>query len=295
MRLTDLTASQQTILITGCSTGIGYYTAKRLHAEGFRVFATARKSEDVLRLRNEGLIAYKLDLTDPKSIGSALDWVLQQTDGQLFALFNNGAFGQPGAVEDLSRDVLKAQFETNVFGWHDLTCQVLKIMRSQGYGRIVQNSSVLGLISMKYRGAYNSSKYAIEGLTDTMRQELAGSNIHLSLIEPGPIRSEFRNNAYQKFKENIDIENSAHTRVYESVEKRLSAKQDSTVSEEKDAPFTLGPDAVYRAFMHSIQSKSPKAHYYVTFPTYLFGYLKRILPTKWLDKILIKISESENK
>jgi short-subunit dehydrogenase len=295
MRLTELPASEQTILITGCSSGIGYYTAKRLHIEGFRVFATARKSVDVDRLKQEGMNAHQLDLSDPESITSALNWVLSQTNGQLFALFNNGAYGQPGAVEDLTRAVLKEQFETNVFGWHDLTCRVIKIMRAQGYGRIVQNSSVLGLISMKYRGAYNSSKYAIEGLSDTLRQELDGSNIHISLIEPGPIRSEFRNNAYRKFKENIDIQNSYHADTYHAVERRLSAKQDRSKTHEKEAPFTLGPDAVYMAFLHAMKAKSPKAHYYVTFPTYLFGYLKRILPTKWLDRILMSVSESENR
>jgi NAD(P)-dependent dehydrogenase (short-subunit alcohol dehydrogenase family) len=295
MRLTELPASQQTILITGCSTGIGYYTAKRLHDEGYRVFATARKPTDVARLQSEGLNAHQLDVRDPSSIDTALEWVLDQTDGQLFALFNNGAYGQPGAVEDLSREVLKEQFETNVFGWHDLTCKVLKVMRQQGYGRIVQNSSVLGLISMKYRGAYNASKYAIEGLTDTMRQELDGSDIHIALVEPGPIRSEFRNNAYQKFKDNIDTQNSAHRAVYQSVEKRLSAKTAGAKSPDEDAPFTLGPDEVYMAVFQAFNSKSPKAHYYVTFPTYLFGYLKRVLPTKWLDRLLIKISESENK
>ncbi len=178
--------AEKSVLITGCSSGIGYCVAKGLKARGYRVFATARKAEDVARLKAEGLESCVLDVSDSASIRQALAWVLEQTGGTLYALFNNGAYGQPGAVEDLSRDVLRRQFETNLFGWHELTCLVLPVMRRQGYGRIVQNSSVLGFVAMKYRGAYNASKFALEGLTDTLRLELKGTGIHLSLVEPGP-------------------------------------------------------------------------------------------------------------
>ena len=183
---------KKSILITGCSSGIGYYCALQLQQMGYQVLATARQIEDVARLQQQGLQAHQLDLDDDESIQQALDWALAQTGGTLDALFNNGAYGQPGAVEDLSREVLQAQFNTNLFGTHELTRKVLKIMRQQGHGRIIQNSSVLGLITMKYRGAYNASKFALEGLTDTLRQELSGSRIQISLIEPGPIESRFR-------------------------------------------------------------------------------------------------------
>lgn len=279
------------ILITGCSTGIGYETAHMLRLRGYRVFATARKSEDVERLRKEGLEACRLDLDNTQSINDALDWVLEQTGGTLYALFNNGAYGQPGAVEDLTRDVLRKQLETNLLGWHELTCKVLPIMRKQGYGRIVQNSSVLGLITLKYRGAYNCSKFALEGLTDTLRQELHGSNIFVSLVEPGPITSKFRVNAYEAFKANIDTEHSAHKDVYAAVDRRLAKKE----LDRGNDPFTLGPEAVVEKVVHALESKRPKARYYVTFPTYLFAYLRRILSARWLDYILRRVSDGENK
>jgi NAD(P)-dependent dehydrogenase (short-subunit alcohol dehydrogenase family) len=279
------------ILITGCSSGIGYYCAKALQAEGYQVFATARQQKDVERLLNEGLQSTRLDLTDSQSIDDALTWLLEQTNGQLDALFNNGAYGQPGAVEDLSRQTLRQQFETNLFGTHELTCKVIKLMRKQGHGRIIQNSSILGLITMKYRGAYNASKFALEGLTDTLRQELSDTPIKVSLIEPGPIESDFRKNAHKAFNANIDIETSAHKNTYIAVQKRLA----NTNAKQKNDTFTLGPEAVYNALKHALESRHPKARYYVTFPTKLFAVLRRLLSTRGLDWVLNKISNSENK
>ncbi len=281
----------KTVLITGCSSGIGYHVAVGLKARGYRVIATARQEPDVVRLQQAGLEALQLDLDDSQSIQQAVKQVLQLTGGKLYALFNNGAYGQPGAVEDLSRDVLRQQFETNLFGWLELTNLIIPVMRQQGYGRIIQNSSVLGLITLKYRGAYNASKFALEGLTDTLRQELHGSHIHVSLVEPGPISSDFRKNAYAKFKQNIHVEGSAHQDVYEAVERRLAAQPNP---EQKDL-FTLGPDAVLDKVIHALEAKKPKPRYYVTVPTYLFAYLRRLLPTKALDWLLRKASSDENK
>ncbi len=270
------------ILITGCSSGIGLCVARGLHARGYRVFATARKPEDVARLQKEGLESLLLDLDDSASIQHAVDEILARTDGKLYALFNNGAYGQPGAVEDLSRDTLRAQFETNLFGWHELTCLVLPVMRKQGHGRIIQNSSVLGLVALKFRGAYNASKYALEGLSDTLRQELEGSNIHISLIEPGPIESRFRANGVAHFKNRIDIEHSPFREQYHKTLNRLRA-------EGPVVPFTLPPEAVLKKVIHALESPRPKPRYYVTFPTYLFGYLRRLLSSRALDRLLSKI------
>lgn len=279
---------QREILITGCSSGIGLCAAETLRQRGFRVFATARRADDVERLQSLGFEACQLDLDDSDSIRCAVEWVLSQSGGTLYALFNNGAYGQPGAVEDLSRDTLRQQFETNFFGTHELTCRIIPVMRRQGYGRIIQNSSILGLITMRYRGAYNASKFALEGLTDTLRQELHGTAIHVSLIEPGPITSHFRANAYRKFIDNIDTEHSAHSVVYKGVRRRLAG--DSS----QQAPFTLGPDAVVRALIHALDSKRPRPRYYVTLPTWFFGYLRRLLPTRILDWALLKASGREN-
>lgn len=272
----------KTILITGCSSGIGLCCAQGLRERGYRVFATARKPEDVALLKAGGFESLRLDLADSDSIRAAVEQVLAATGGELFALFNNGAYGQPGAVEDLRREVLREQFETNLFGTHELTRWVIPVMRRQGYGRIVQNSSVLGFAAMAYRGAYNASKYALEGLSDTLRLELKGSGVYVSLVEPGPILSRFRDNAYAMYLKNIDPEPSFHRARYLAMEARLQ-KQGPAV------PFTLGPEAVLEKVLLALEAKRPKARYYVTFPTYLFGYLKRILPDRALDWVLGRV------
>lgn len=253
--------------------------ASGLQQRGYRVFATARRAESVKQLNAEGFESLQLDLDDSQSIKQAVDDVLRRTDGRLYAVFNNGAFGLPGAVEDLSRDAIRAQFETNIFGWLELTNLLLPVMRKQGYGRIIKNSSVLGFVAMPFRGAYNSSKFAIEGLSDTLRLELKDTNIHVSLVEPGPILSRFRANALVALQQHIDIENSVHKERYQQVLERLN-------KEGPAVPFTLPPEAVLKKVIHALESRKPKARYYVTVPTYLFGYLKRVLPTRTLDRLL---------
>lgn len=272
----------KSILITGCSTGIGYASAIELAKRGHNVIASARKTEDVARLRQEGLMAVQLDLADSSSIQDGFKAALEIAEGKIDALFNNAAFGQPGAVEDLSRDVLRFQFETNLFGTHELTNLVIPIMRKQSRGRIIYNSSILGLVAMPYRGAYNASKYALEGLADTLRLELHGSGIDVSLIEPGPILTNFRQNSFALYKKHIDIENSFHYAKYKNMEERLQ-KEGAAV------PFTLPAKAVVDKVIHAVESAHPKVHYYVTFPTYLFTFLKRILPTPWLDNVLRRV------
>lgn len=280
--------SRKTVLITGCSSGIGHCVALGLQQRGHRVFATARKAGDVEQLRNQGLTALLLDLDDTASIKTCLQTILAQTGGRIDVLFNNGAYGQPGAVEDLSRDVMRAQLETNLLGTMELTNLVIPAMRRHGFGRIIQNSSVLGLIALPYRGAYNTSKYALEGLTDTLRLELRGTGIAISLIEPGPIESEFRKNAFRAYQKNINREASAHRETYLRLEQRLKKTGHA-------APFTLPPEAVLKKVIHAIESRNPRIRYYVTFPTYLFATLKRILPHALLDKVLAKVSAGENK
>jgi NAD(P)-dependent dehydrogenase (short-subunit alcohol dehydrogenase family) len=271
--------SVKTVLITGCSSGIGYCAAKGLQDRGYRVFATARKAVDIERLQAEGFSVLALDLDDSDSIQACVDELLRLTGGTIDAVFNNAAFGQTGAVEDLRREVLKAQFETNLFGTHELTVRLLPVMRRQGHGRIVQNSSVLGLTAMPFRGAYNASKFALEGLTDTLRLELRGTGIHISLIEPGPILSQFRANALTAFKQNIDSTTSPFQDAYAKTLQRLEKPGATT-------PFTLGPEAVLKRLIHALESPRPKARYYVTVPTYAFAYLRRLLPTWALDRLV---------
>jgi short-subunit dehydrogenase len=268
-----------TILITGCSSGIGLQTALYLKMQGHTVFATARKGKDVNMLKDLGFDAYFLDVTDIVTIKKAIEDILKKTDGTIDVLFNNAGFGQPGAIEDITTDVLKEQFETNVFGLHEVTNQILPIMRKQGYGKIIQHSSVLGLVSLKLRGAYNASKYAIEGLTDTLRLELEDTNIDVTLLNTGPVTSKFRQNAIQKTIENIDIENSLYKEQYK---KNISAKK-------SQVPFNLEAVHVARVVEKIIDTQKVKPRYYITKATYILGYLKRILSTSTLDKILLKI------
>jgi NAD(P)-dependent dehydrogenase (short-subunit alcohol dehydrogenase family) len=273
----------KTILITGCSTGIGYCVAHGLHQRGHHVIASCRQPGDVKRLKEEGLACIQLDLMNSESIQSAFRECLDLCGGKLDALFNNGAYGLAGAVEDVSREAIRHQFETNVFGWLELTNLVLPVMRQRGSGRIIQNSSVLGFVALPYRGAYAASKYAIEGLSDTLRLELAGTDIKVSLIEPGPIESDFRKNAERAFHRYIQRQGSAHEEQYLAMEKRLKKAGHATA-------FTLPANAVLDKVIHALENEKPKVRYYVTTPTYIFGYLKRILSSRLIDGLMLRVS-----
>ncbi|WP_299288624.1 SDR family NAD(P)-dependent oxidoreductase [uncultured Tateyamaria sp.] len=272
--------SQKSILITGCSSGIGYAAATGLRDAGWRVFASCRKAEDCARLKSEGFDSPLIDYADTASITAGLGEVLEQTGGTLDALFNNGAFGTPGAVEDLPTDALRAIFEANFFGWHELTRAVIPIMRAQGHGRIVQCSSVLGFVTLPWRGAYNATKFALEGLTDTLRVEMRDTPIHVILIEPGPVTSKIRANSIPHFERWIDWKGSVRVEHYRAkLRKRLY---------EDSGPdtFELPPGAVVKKLRHAIESPRPRARYFVTTPTYVMAALRRVLPTRALDWVL---------
>lgn len=273
----------RSIFISGASSGIGLYCAVALQARGYQVIAGCRHSRDISRLQSKGITAVRLDLNQSESIRSAVEQVRELTGGTLDALFNNAGFGQPGAVEDLTRETLRLQFETNVFGTHELTREILPLMLQQGYGRIIQNSSVLGLTAMPFRGAYVASKFALEGLTDTLRLELVNTGVSVSLIEPGPILSNFKINSLAALKANINIEHSRHQKDYQQTLTRLNSNGASN-------GFTLGPEAVLKRLIHALEAKRPKARYYVTLPTYFFATLKRLLTTRALDRLLVKAS-----
>jgi len=283
-----MTMDKKSVLITGCSTGIGLCAAEGLAQRGYRVFATARQAADVEMLAARGLESLQLDISDSESIRRAVDEVLQRTGGTLYALFNNAGYGQPGAVEDLRREVLREQFETNVFGTVELTNLIIPVMRAQGGGRIIINSSILGFIALPFRGAYNASKYALEGIADTLRLELRGSGIHVSLIEPGPIASRFRANAHEMFKQRVDAEASFFRETYREMEKRLTKPGPA-------APFTLPPEAVLEKLIHALESGRPRIRYPVTFPAHLFAALKRLLPGAALDYVLGRVGKDENR
>ena len=274
---------QKSILITGCSSGIGYRCALGLKARGWRVFATVRTTEDQQRLEALGLETLVMDYRFSDSVQACASTVSGATGGKLDALFNNGAYGQPGAVEDLTREILEEQFAANFFGWHELTRLCLPMMRKNGAGRIVQCSSVLGIVAMKWRGAYNASKFALEGLSDTMRLELRGSGIFVSTIEPGPIATRFVENALAAFERNIKVEGSPYEKAY--------AAQRARLGKGGSGRFKLPPEAVFEKLVHALESRRPKAHYYVTLPTHAMGLARRLLPQGIMDKFVSRMSD----
>ena len=280
----DTTSTVKTVLITGCSSGIGLCLAHGLRSAGYHVFATTRKEDDVSKLKKLGFDAFLLDLSSSNSIKTAIYELFQKTDS-LYALINNGAYGQVGALEDISRKALEKQFQANVFGWHELTNLILPSMKEKNIGRIVYISSVLGFVAMPFRGPYVASKFAIEGLVDTLRLELIKTKIKLSLIQHGPIESKFRENAFLAFKENVDPSNSDYQKEYKTMIKRLNS--------DKNVQFTLPPESVLRCVLHALGSKVPKNHYRITFPTKLFAFLCRILPSSWMDNILSRADDGD--
>ena len=273
----------KSILITGCSSGLGYDAAHGLRKRGWRVFATCRNELDCERLRKEGLESFKLDYDDSNSIKLAVEYVVNNNNGVLGALFNNGAFACPGAVEDLPRDALRAIFETNFFGYHELTNEIIPIMRAQGYGRIINCSSVLGIVPLKWRGAYNATKFALEGLTQTLRLEMRGSPVEVILLNPGPVTSKIRENSIPHFEKWINWRNSVWTEHYEAtLIGRL--RQKSTINK-----FELPASAVTEKLLLALESQNPAPSYYITKPTYFMALMRRVLPTSWLERLLATI------
>lgn len=281
--MTNAPSTSRSILITGASTGIGHHAANALTKRGWQVVAAARKPADVERLRSEGLNAVWLDYADKLSIASALEQTFAMTGGRLDALFNNGAYGQTGALEDVSTDALREQFEANFFGWHELTRQIIPVMRAQNHGRIVQCSSVLGFIAMPFRGPYTASKHALEGYTDTLRAEVARFGIKVISIQPGPITSAFRANALAVFERTIPVEGSAYADSYASQLARLRSSG--------RARFELGPEAVTQSLIQALDSANPRPIYRVTTPTKAIAITKRLLPTRLLHAFLTKAAE----
>lgn len=277
----------KTILITGCSKGIGLAAAHTLKARGYTVFPSARKARDVATLKQTGFEhAITLDVDDQASIEQALNYVFAQTGNKLDALFSNAGYGIPGAVEHLSRENMQLQFETNVFGGLALINKVIPIMRAQGHGRIVCNSSILGFVAMPYAGAYNASKFALEGLIDTLRLELAETEIKVILIEPGPIESHFRTSALENYNQHVSVNSNEHAEAYERM-------KDYYGNKDKSSSFMLGTDAVNKKLIHALESRRPRAHYLIGGAAKMLYWLKRLLPTFLFDKLMLKITKEK--
>ncbi|HTM64574.1 MAG TPA: SDR family NAD(P)-dependent oxidoreductase [Gammaproteobacteria bacterium] len=275
--------SKRSILITGCSSGIGLHAALALKKQGWRVFAAARQAKDVEKLAENGLESIQLDLNDSESIHRAVQQVLSATGGTLDALFNNAGLLVAGAIDDISRDLTRKQFETNVFGPMELIRVILPVMRQQGHGRIIQNSSILGVLTLPYYGAYNASKFALEGFSRTLYQECRGTNIHISIMNPGPISSDLRKNAYTIYKDSVAKKSdSYHQDIYRKLENDYFHKQ--------RGQFLLnGPEAVVKKLNHALTSKHPKLHYFIGWPAQLLAFMQKILPERLFNWLLSKI------
>ena len=265
----------KSVLVTGCSTGIGAYCARQLHAEGWQVFATARKPEDIEQLRQDGVEAFYLNYAEPESIAALADTIIERTNGTLYGLFNNGGYAQPGAVEDLPVDALRAQFEANVFGYLDLTNRLVPHMIARGEGRIIIHSSVLGFTPMRWSGAYNASKFALEGLYGSMSGELRDTGVKVSLLETGPVESKIGENSLLHYQKWLEGKESRHTALYEERLAEMAKPSDSGIGK-----FRKGPDAVYKRVNHALTSPKPKPRYFITMPTYGMGIAQRILTSK---------------
>lgn len=276
-------AAGRGVLVTGASTGIGRTAARMLRERGYRVLATARRPDDRAALAAEGFEALALDLADPDSVAACAREAIDRTGGGPWALFNNAGFGLPGAVEDLTREALRAQFEVNLFGTVDLTVRLLPAMRRAGTGRVVMNSSVLGFVCLPFRGAYTASKHALEAIADTLRLELHGTGVWVSLIEPGPVRSRFRENALAAFAAHVDRARSPFAARYD----RATARG---FRAENEPPFTLPPEAVGRALLEALSARRPRARYRVTLPAHALGLLTRLLPDRALDALLRRLA-----
>lgn len=270
------------VLITGCSSGIGRDTAVVLKGMGWDVIASARKPTDVDLLRKQGFKAVLIDNNDDASIEAGMRSAVEMAEGgRVWGVFCNAGYGQPGALEDVTSRGMEQQLRTNVVGTHSLLRLAVKHMGSAGGGRILVNSSVLGVVGMKYRGAYVASKFALEGMADVLRMEVRDLGIDVCLIEPGPVYTRFRANGLKVFHEHVEVEGSRHAKRYEGLVKKLS-------TEGPVVPFTMTSRRCGEIAAKALTCARPRARYRATVQTRVFSVLKRVLPTRWLDAVAAK-------
>ncbi len=279
MRMPDV---ERSVMVTGCSSGIGLATARVLQARGWRVFATARRPEDLAMLKGHGLEAIALDVADSASVHRAAEAVLAAAGGRLGALVNNAGLGQPGALEDLDRDALRYQFEVNVFGLQELTRAFIPLWRRQGAGRVVNISSVLGRVVLPFMGAYCASKFALEALSDAWRVELADSGVAVSLVEPGPIVTAFRQRAVALAQAHVDPARSPFGPLFLRELERRQGRVD------RPGWIRKPPEAVAAKVVHALEARRPRRRYCVTLPAYAGAWLHRLAPDALMDALLVR-------
>lgn len=270
----------RSVLITGCSSGIGLAAARYLRDRGWAVIPTARKPEDIQQLRAEGFNPVALDVTDSAAIQQAANDVLRLFGGNLGALVNNAGYGQPGAMEDMTRDAMRDQFEVNVFGLQELTNQLIPAFRRQGYGRIVNVSSVLGRVSLPFMGVYSASKFAVEAMSDAMRVELWKSGVAVSLVEPGPIETAFRKSSRERARTQQENFGRSH------FEKYYREQMGEAGTKKLSHMFMLSPESVARKIAHAIESPRPRRRYPVTAVAHMMEFLRAFVPDGMIDRLM---------
>jgi NAD(P)-dependent dehydrogenase (short-subunit alcohol dehydrogenase family) len=277
--MTNKSMNGKWVLITGCSSGIGMIAARHLVVQGFNVVASAREFSDVMKLSAAGFLAVRIDTSDVNSIDEGLDDALGLSGGGFYAVFHNAGSGQPGALEDLTVQALSDQYASNVLGAHHINRRLIPLMRQAGEGRIIFNSSVLGAVAMRYRGAYTMSKFAVEAMADTLRLELRDSGVKVVLLQPGPIDTRFRMNAMEAFESHIKPNESVHSNAYKSMVDRLQKKG-------KTSWLTLPPEACMSPLLKALKRKNPSSRYHITWATKVMVILKRLLPSKLMDRVV---------
>ena len=271
----------KSVLVTGCSSGIGRATSACLRASGWTVYPTARKVEDLDALEADGFQAIQLDVASSASIEATVDQVLGLTGGKLGALVNNAGFGMPGAIQDLTRDAMRRQFEVNVFGLQELTNKFVPVFREHGGGRIVNVSSVVGRLALPFMGIYSASKFALEAISDVQRVELAPDSIFVSLVEPGPIRTSFSTNCAGQGEERLDTATSKFGAAYQ---RYFEKRRNGGMGEDR---FRLPPEAVAKKILHALESPRPRIRYKVTLPAYFGDWAARFVPARMIDRMML--------
>jgi len=266
------------VLVTGCSSGIGYATAERLADVGWKVYATARNIEKLTLLEGHGCRLLPLDVTDEDSMRRAVDEV-EQREGAVGVLVSNAGFSQSGAVEAVPMEKVRNQFETNVFGLVRMCQLVLPGMRRQGYGRIVNVSSMGGKLTFPGAGHYHATKHAVEALSDALRFEVEGFGIKVSVIEPGLIRTGFANVA-------VGSMDGSEDGPYAGFDEAVARATTENYERGPISRLAGGPEAVAEAIERAISARSPRSRYAVTPSAHLFLWLRRLLPDRIWDAVL---------
>lgn len=271
----------KSVLVTGCSSGIGLATAELLRDKGWNVYPTARKVEDLDMLEAMGFPAMQLDVASSISIEATVDQLMSACGGRLGAVVNNAGFGMPGAIQDLTRDAMRQQFEVNLFGLQELTNRLIPVFREQGYGRIVNVSSVVGRIALPFMGIYSASKFALEAISDVQRIELSPDSISVSIVEPGPIETRFSTNCAGEGELALDADRSRFSASYK---RYFDKRRSGGMSEDR---FRLPPAIVAGKILHALESSHPKIRYCVTLPAYLGSMAARFVPAGLIDRVMI--------